>query len=59
VADTRLSDHDIILPVALERERILLSSLNAGERETLLQLLRKLRSGVSAVNEYEPENGEE
>jgi DNA-binding MarR family transcriptional regulator len=47
--------HDRILPVALERERILLSSLSATERQTLLSLLRKLRSGVAAVNEYEPD----
>jgi DNA-binding MarR family transcriptional regulator len=46
--------HDRVLPVALERELILLSSLNSSERRTLLQLLRKLRSRVAAVNEYEP-----
>jgi DNA-binding MarR family transcriptional regulator len=48
--------HDKVLPVALERERILLSALTAAERQTLLGLLRKLRTGVSAVNEYEPED---
>jgi len=49
-----ISLHDQILPIARERERILLSSLNDGERKELLRLLRKLREGIAAVNEYEP-----
>jgi len=46
--------HDQILPIALERERILLSSLTDGERKQLLALLRKLRANVVAVNDYVP-----
>jgi DNA-binding MarR family transcriptional regulator len=46
--------HDQILPIALERERILLSSLDDNEQNALLRLLRKLRDDIAAVNEYEP-----
>jgi DNA-binding MarR family transcriptional regulator len=42
--------HDQVLPVALERERILLSLLAEKEREQLLRLLRKLRACITAIN---------
>lgn len=46
--------HDKILPVALKRESLLLSKLNAAEKDTLIKLLRKLRASITEVNEYEP-----
>jgi DNA-binding MarR family transcriptional regulator len=45
--------HDQVLPIALERERILLSSLTNLERKQLLVLLRKLRANIAALNEFE------
>lgn len=41
--------HDQILGVALERERALLSVLNAQERDTLLGLLKRLHENLPAV----------
>lgn len=46
--------HDKILPIALKRESILLSKLDAAEKDTLIKLLRKLRESIADVNEYEP-----
>ena len=45
--------HAKVLPVALERENILLSALSSDERKILLGLLRKLRSNISKLNEFE------
>jgi DNA-binding MarR family transcriptional regulator len=49
--------HDQILPIALQRERILLSSLDAKDRKELLRLLRKLRENIAVVNEHQPKGG--
>jgi DNA-binding MarR family transcriptional regulator len=41
--------HDQVIAVALERERRLLSCLNKGERETLIELLRRVHGNLDAV----------
>lgn len=43
--------HDRILEVALERERALLSVLDAAERDMLLGLLKRLHENLPAVEE--------
>jgi len=43
------SIHDRVIVAALERERRLLSCLNKGEREMLIQLLRRLHDNIEAV----------
>ncbi len=45
-----LTAHDQIIKIALERERKLLSSLTAGERETFIRCLHKLRNAVVAMD---------
>lgn len=45
--------HDQVLPIALERERILLDGLSSAERKQLLVLLRKLRASIGKVNDYD------
>ena len=42
--------HDQILGIALERERVLLSVLNAQERETLIALLARLHENLPEVD---------
>ncbi|CAI8885791.1 MarR family winged helix-turn-helix transcriptional regulator [Pseudomonas chlororaphis] len=46
--------HDRVLKVALERERRLLSDLSPEEVDVLVNLLGRLHSKVSYVNEYDP-----
>lgn len=46
--------HDRVLKVALERERRLLSGLSAAEVDTLVELLGRLHTQVSHVNDYDP-----
>jgi DNA-binding MarR family transcriptional regulator len=46
--------HDRVLSVALERERILLSSLTTAERKQTLVLLQKLGTTIPALNDHEP-----
>jgi DNA-binding MarR family transcriptional regulator len=41
--------HDGVIAVALERERHLLSCLRKGEREMLIELLRRVHSNLDAV----------
>jgi len=41
--------HDRVIAVALERERHLLSCLRKGEREMLIELLRRVHSNLDAV----------
>ena len=41
--------HDQVIVVALERERRLLSCLNKGEREVLIELLRRVHGNLDAV----------
>jgi DNA-binding MarR family transcriptional regulator len=41
--------HDKVIVVALEREKRLLSCLEAGEREVLIDLLRRLHNNLGAV----------
>ena len=43
------STHDKIIVAALERERRLLSCLDAHEREVLIELLRRLHENLGAV----------
>ena len=43
--------HDAVIDAALERERKLLSCLDEGEREVLIDLLRRIHGNVDAVNE--------
>jgi DNA-binding MarR family transcriptional regulator len=42
--------HDQILGIALERERVFLSVLDAAERETLIGLLKRLHDHLPAVD---------
>ncbi len=42
--------HDQIILIAMERERRLLSCLSKPERETLIQLLRRVHGNLDAVN---------
>lgn len=49
-----LALHDKIIAIALERERLLLSSLTAEEREAFIDTMRKLRSAVTRVNQWMP-----
>jgi DNA-binding MarR family transcriptional regulator len=42
--------HDQIIGIALERERALLSVLKPDERETLIELLRRLHDNLPAVD---------
>ena len=44
-----------VLMVALERERRLLSGLSSAEVDTLINLLGRLNTQVSHVNDYDPE----
>ena len=41
--------HDQVIQVALERERRLLSCLSKGEREVLIELLRRVHGNLDAV----------
>jgi DNA-binding MarR family transcriptional regulator len=41
--------HDQILEIALERERALLNVLSAAERDTLLELLKRVHENLPAV----------
>lgn len=41
--------HDAVIVAALERERRLLSCLNSNERETLIDLLRRVHSNLESV----------
>jgi DNA-binding MarR family transcriptional regulator len=43
-----------LVPVAMERERILLEGLDDDEVEELLRLLRKLRDNLPALGAFEP-----
>ncbi|MDB5618017.1 MarR family transcriptional regulator [Tardiphaga sp.] len=43
--------HDVVIVAALEREQKLLSCLDAGEREVLIDLLRRIHSNLGAVTE--------
>lgn len=49
MTDRGRSLHDAILPVALDRERRLLSCLTEGERDTLLDLLNRIHGNLAAV----------
>lgn len=49
-----LALHDRVLKVALERERRLLGNLSEGEVDTLINLLGRLQTQVTHVNEYDP-----
>jgi DNA-binding MarR family transcriptional regulator len=44
-----------IVPVALERERLLLAGLSAEEVEQLLGLLRRLHANLPALAAYDPQ----
>lgn len=46
--------HDKIIQVALERERRLLSGLNAREVDILCNLLGRLHGNVQLANDYDP-----
>lgn len=52
-----LALHDKIIAIALERERLLLSPLTVEEREAFILTMRKLRSAVSTVNQWTPNEG--
>jgi DNA-binding MarR family transcriptional regulator len=45
-----LAVHDQIITIALEREKRLLSSLTADEREALIRCLHKLRNAVATID---------
>jgi DNA-binding MarR family transcriptional regulator len=45
------STHDLVIAVALERERRLLSCLRKEEREALIDLLRRIHGNLDAVTE--------
>lgn len=45
-----LAVHDQIITIALEREKRLLSSLTAEEREALIRCLHKLRTAVATID---------
>ncbi|MBB2493546.1 MarR family winged helix-turn-helix transcriptional regulator [Aquipseudomonas ullengensis] len=49
-----LALHDRVLKVALERERRLLGDLNPEEVDTLINLLGRLQTQVTHVNEFDP-----
>ncbi len=46
--------HDRIAPIALERERLLVSGFTPAEREQLLRLLRRLRNNLPIVDAWTP-----
>lgn len=46
--------HDEVIKVALERERRLLGDLSPAEVDTLVNLLGRLHTQVTHVNEYDP-----
>jgi len=45
--------HDVILPVALRREQILLDGLDEHEREVLIDLMRRMHANLAAMNEFD------
>jgi DNA-binding MarR family transcriptional regulator len=45
-----ITKHDEVIAVALERERRLLNCLDKPERETLIELLRRVHSNLAAVD---------
>lgn len=57
IALTKKGDdlHDRVIQVALERERILLSCLTKAESESLISILRKIRTQVATVNAFTPD----
>ncbi len=46
--------HDEVAVIALQREELLLTGLNADQREQLFALLRHMLSNMPAVNAWEP-----
>ena len=56
LTDSGKALHERVLKVALERERRLLSGLSASEVDTLVELLGRLHSQVTHVNEYDPQD---
>ena len=47
--------HDRILPIALERERLLLSDVSDEDLEVALRVLSKLNENVQLVDAYNPQ----
>lgn len=48
-----VTHHDVILPVALRREQILLEGLRDHEREVLIDLMRRMHANLAAMNEFD------
>ena len=48
-----VAHHDVILPVALRREQILLEGLAEHEREVLIDLMRRMHANLAAMNEFD------
>jgi DNA-binding MarR family transcriptional regulator len=48
-----VAHHDLILPIALRREEILLEGLDQHERAVLIDLLRRMHANLAAMNEYD------
>ena len=46
--------HDRILPIALERERLLLSGIDEEELDVAIRVLSKLHENVKLVDAYNP-----
>lgn len=46
--------HDKIIPVALEREALLLNGFDEEELDVLVRLLHKMNSQIGVVNAYDP-----
>lgn len=46
--------HDRILPIALERERLLLSGISKKDLDTAIRVLIKLNENVKLVDAFEP-----
>ena len=44
--------HDEIAAIALKREQVLLSDLNPDERSLFLDLLKRIRAGIGALDVY-------
>ena len=46
--------HDRIIPVALEREKLLLSTLSVADTDALIRFLHQLLASVADVNAFRP-----
>ena len=53
-----MATHDAAIAVALERERRLLACLDKPERETLIELLRRVHGNLAAVDRVGEREGE-